>query len=487
MLLRQTIVLITIVYIIELFRYPNIKDIEKRGMQVLTYYIPEDVMSLCTESSYEFIYKISFNSTPEESMNTQLVVFPGIVHRDCHLMMSDKEFMQTVSSIKFDIALVEYFLLGPCTTILPHVLKIPFITLSPLYPPWFIRVPAFPSVLILQGPWLIHNLKTFGNRLLNFITFFLYEYSGAVKHDMRLLQKYAQQFSTWEELLRESKLFLFENHHVLMPSYPTMPNVVMVGGLTATPHDYLSPEIEAIAAANGNGFILMSFGSIISPMPIEIVEKFMQGFSLTNKTVLVTIPVMNHANVPDNVKLFHWLPQNDLLGHGNIKLFITHCGNNGRYEAVYHGVPMLGFPLFADQHINCAQLEQRNYGLCMNIYDFSAEMLRDNIQKLTDSSTIRSSVLQASKMMKFDINAREKAARWIEHIIEFGGEHLRSDAMGMPLHEFLMIDVIAALLVALLATVSLMLLILHVVVRKAIRYRNNVPAILQHSAKLKEH
>jgi UDP:flavonoid glycosyltransferase YjiC (YdhE family) len=46
----------------------------------------------------------------------------------------------------------------------------------------------------------------------------------------------------------------------------------------------------------------------------------------------------------ENVLFLPWLPQNDLLGHPKTKLFITHCGKNGIFEALYHGIPMIGFP-----------------------------------------------------------------------------------------------------------------------------------------------
>ena len=46
--------------------------------------------------------------------------------------------------------------------------------------------------------------------------------------------------------------------------------------------------------------------------------------------------------VKKNVMLMDWLPQNDLLGHRNTKLFITHCGRNGQFESMYHSVPMVG-------------------------------------------------------------------------------------------------------------------------------------------------
>ena len=53
-----------------------------------------------------------------------------------------------------------------------------------------------------------------------------------------------------------------------------------------------------------------------------------------------------------NVKVMDWLPQNDLLGHKDIKAFVSHVGHNSLYETAYHGVPVVGFPLFAEQHSN---------------------------------------------------------------------------------------------------------------------------------------
>lgn len=38
-----------------------------------------------------------------------------------------------------------------------------------------------------------------------------------------------------------------------------------------------------------------------------------------------------------------------LVAHKNTKLFITHSGLMSSQEAIYHGVPMLGIPIFADQ------------------------------------------------------------------------------------------------------------------------------------------
>lgn len=49
--------------------------------------------------------------------------------------------------------------------------------------------------------------------------------------------------------------------------------------------------------------------------------------------------------LPANIKLTKWAPQQDLLGHKDIKMFITHCGGGSTEEAIYHGVPLLGIPV----------------------------------------------------------------------------------------------------------------------------------------------
>ena len=46
---------------------------------------------------------------------------------------------------------------------------------------------------------------------------------------------------------------------------------------------------------------------------------------------------------PDNVYVFPWLPVNDVLGHRNCKLFITHAGYNSLIETSYMEFRLLPF------------------------------------------------------------------------------------------------------------------------------------------------
>ena len=48
-----------------------------------------------------------------------------------------------------------------------------------------------------------------------------------------------------------------------------------------------------------------------------------------------------------------------ILGHPKTRAFITHGGTNGIYEAIYHGIPVVGIPLFGDQFDNIVHLKTK--------------------------------------------------------------------------------------------------------------------------------
>jgi glucuronosyltransferase len=47
-----------------------------------------------------------------------------------------------------------------------------------------------------------------------------------------------------------------------------------------------------------------------------------------------------------------WLPQQDILAHKNVKVFVTHGGLFSLLEGLHYGTKMVGLPLATDQFAN---------------------------------------------------------------------------------------------------------------------------------------
>uniref|UniRef100_M1B281 UDP-glucosyltransferase n=1 Tax=Solanum tuberosum TaxID=4113 RepID=M1B281_SOLTU len=61
-----------------------------------------------------------------------------------------------------------------------------------------------------------------------------------------------------------------------------------------------------------------------------------------------------------------WAPQVEILAHKSIGAFLTHCGWNSVLESLENGVPLLGWPIAAEQFYNAKFLEQ-DVGVCVEV------------------------------------------------------------------------------------------------------------------------
>ena len=228
---------------------------------------------------------------------------------------------------------------------------------------------------------------------------------------------------------------------------PITPNVVLVGGLTAHPAKPLPNELENFADNSENGLILVSFGTQAQHLPDEVTVKMAEAFKEINQSVLWRFSGDMTTHLPDNVKQVQWLPQNDLLGHRKTVLFITHSGNNGQYEALYHGVPMIAFHIFGDQHFNARKVERKGFGLEINLGTFTSDELVQKLKLVLQNETFRGNIGKASAIYHdSQQNPRQKAAYWIDHVIKHGGSHLSHTGLDMPWYAYLMLDVISVFL-----------------------------------------
>lgn len=95
---------------------------------------------------------------------------------------------------------------------------------------------------------------------------------------------------------------------------------------------------------------------------------------------LVTVEVLStgskneltkHSKTCKVICLTHFLSQ----GHANTRAFLSHGGLNSIYEAMYHGVPVVGVPLFGDHYDTMTRVAAKGMGIMLHWKSMSEEDL----------------------------------------------------------------------------------------------------------------
>ncbi|KAI3375256.1 hypothetical protein L3Q82_021763 [Scortum barcoo] len=168
---------------------------------------------------------------------------------------------------------------------------------------------------------------------------------------------------------------------------PLMPNVVLVGGINCHVRNPLPEDLESWVSGE-HGFIVFTLGSMVSEMPEETTSVFLEAFRQIPQKVIWRYTGQIPGNIPENVKLMHWVPQNDLLAHSGVRAFITHAGSHGLYEGLCHGVPMLMVPLSGDQPDNARKLESRGVGVVLDILSITTKSLLQGINEVINDARL---------------------------------------------------------------------------------------------------
>jgi glucuronosyltransferase len=151
--------------------------------------------------------------------------------------------------------------------------------------------------------------------------------------------------------------------------------------------------------------------------------------------------------LPHNDKQVKWAPQQDILAHPKIKLFMTHCGLLSIQEAVYHGVPVLGLPIFGDQNVNANLAAQLGFGEEIEILDVTEDGLEASINNVVKNDRYKRRVQQLSELFRDNSKSPlDEAVYWTEYVMRYkGATHLRSAARQLNFFQYHCLDVAAFL------------------------------------------
>ncbi|XP_043930979.1 UDP-glucuronosyltransferase 1A1-like isoform X1 [Protopterus annectens] len=431
-----------------------------KSQQLKYFKIPfteEDLMKVVENMKKEMFYKEPYLLKYGRTVLSHVEI-ANLLFAACESLMSDEELLDSLKKENFDILLTDPF--SPCGSILAHYLSVPFMHFLRATPCGLeyraTQCPNIPSYIptILSG---LSDRMTFFQRVLNVFNalteplFCKAMYSSFED----LAKKVLQQDISLQEVVSHAAIWLMRYDFVLENPRPLMPNMVLIGGINCKSSKSLTLEFEEYVNKSGDhGIVVFSLGSMVSELPMEVTMQFADAFGKIPQTVLWRYTGPEPPNLSENTKLVKWLPQNDLLAHSKTRVFITHGGTHGLYEAICSGVPMIMMPLFGDQASNVKRMERHGVGVILNLPDLTSQKLLEALETVINDTRYKERMTELSAIHKDrPIEPLDLAVHWIEFVMRHkGADHLRPAAHDLNWIQYHSLDVIAFLAAVTLVT-----------------------------------
>uniref|UniRef100_A0A8C1HCE3 UDP-glycosyltransferases domain-containing protein n=2 Tax=Cyprinus carpio TaxID=7962 RepID=A0A8C1HCE3_CYPCA len=381
----------------------------------------------------------------EEMHRNQLVLMGKI--------FENKDLMASLQTAKYDLVLTDPAFGGG--VFLAHRLGLPLV----LNVRWTMHgeahyeiAPSPLSYVPVPGVELTDKM-TFGERVQNVMA-----YMFSVYHKTRFVSSHYHSFCNkyfgseinYKSILRDADIWLMRNDFTFEFPRPTMPNIVYMGGFQCKPARPLPDDLDEFVQSSGDhGLIVMSLGTLFSQLPQDITEEIAAAFARLPQKIIWRHTGPRPVNIGDNTLLVDWLPQNDLLGHPQTKMLITHGGTNGIQEAIYHGVPILGLPIIFDQPDNLSRMKVRGTAKLVDIAELNRTMFLQALEEVLYNPSYRENMQKLSKLHHDQpMKPLDRAIFWIEFVMRNrGAPHLRTQSFRMSWIEYHSIDVVLTLLI----------------------------------------
>ncbi|CRK91551.1 CLUMA_CG005208, isoform A [Clunio marinus] len=249
--------------------------------------------------------------------------------------------------------------------------------------------------------------------------------------------------------LSKNVSFILQNSHFSV-SYPRpfMPNVAEIACIHCKPAQPLPNDLEDFINGSGEtGFVYVSMGSSVKAanMPENLRQLLVNTFAKLPYRVLWKYEsAISQNDLPSNVKISRWLPQQDILGHKKLRAFITHGGLLSLYETIYHGVPAVVMPVFCDHDSNSEKAKADGYALKLHLETLTSEKLFKAVHTVIhDKKYRREAKYRQSLLRDQKTSPLETAIYWTEYVIRHeGAYHLQTPGRYMGFFQYYSFDVL---------------------------------------------
>lgn len=200
-------------------------------------------------------------------------------------------------------------------------------------------------------------------------------------------------------------------------------------------------------------------------------EKIVAALEALDATVVWNWNQGQFVNTSARIYQSYNLPQEEILAHPKVKLFITGGGQRNIEDAIHHRVPVFGVSYSSLLEHYLRQIAKYEAG-SISLIDFETQhTITDKLQDAFQLEIYQSNMDKLNRLLADQpLGSLERAAWWIEYVIRHGGtKHLRAPRLSW--FQYLVLDVtVAVAVLAALATLAVLYLI-----GWAVRYSKSLP------------
>ncbi|XP_040822540.1 UDP-glucuronosyltransferase 2B17-like isoform X2 [Ochotona curzoniae] len=429
---------------------------------------PKDVYEMVfTDDLMKYVYELPKYSfwkylSELQKMELELSDFFQIMCRDAAL---NKKLVTKLNESRFDVIFADA--LCPCGELLAELLKVPFLYTHRIFPGYthekysggLLLPPSYVPTTMSQ----LTDKMTFMERVKNMLYVIYFDFWFQTFNEKKWDQFYSEVLgkpTKLTELMGKAEMWLIRTYWDLEFPRPLLPSVDFVGGLHCRPAKPLPKDMEDFVQSSGEeGVVVFSLGSMISNLTEERANVIASALAQLPQKVLWRYNGKKPRTLGPNTQLLPWIPQNDLLGHPKTRVFITHGGTNGIYEAIHHGVPLVGIPLFGDQFDNIGHMKAKGVAVGVDLMKMSSADLLRAVKRVINDPSYKENAMTLSRIHHDQpMKPLDRAVFWIEHVMHHkGAKHLRVAAHDLTWYQYHSLDVIGFLL-ACVATAALIII-----------------------------
>nr|WMP40235.1 UDP-glucuronosyltransferase UGT33AX2 [Tuta absoluta] len=455
---------------------PLVQELAKRGHEVVvittdpafpkgqapTNLTEIDVHDMSYSTWTEFVAKSTGKSNDQyDQIKTALDLFTIIVEKQ--IQNAEVQKILKDKSKTFDLLLLEACVrqaLG-----FSYVYKVPVIQVSSLGP-------VFDNYKSVGGP--THPLlypNILNQRLYNltiweklWVVYYYYQveylyYDHENEENAMLKRNFGPDTPTVTELSENIDMLFLNVHPIWEGNFPVPPSVIYMGGIHQKPSKDIPQDLKLFLDSSKHGVIYMSFGTNTNPstLPPERIQMFVKTFAQLPYDILWKWDKDSLPGQSKNIRIGKWFPQSDLLKHPNIKLFITQGGLQSTDEAISAGVPLLGIPMLGDQWYNVEKYVYHKIGVKLDLETITEEKFDNAIKTVINNESYRLNIKRLKELMHDEpMSGLQRAVWWTEHVLRHGGaRHLRAPAANISWSEYLELELVSIVLIALLIVIVL--------------------------------